>query len=140
MTEIQKRPVGNSGLKVAPLALGGNVFGWTADEATSFRILDAFVDAGGTMIDTADVYSAWVPGHKGGESETVIGRWLQRDPAKRDKVVIATKVGFFEGLAPDKIAAACDASLRRLGLGIGTIDLYYHHKDDPNVPLADSLG
>ena len=95
------RPVGNSGLEVAPLALGGNVFGWTADEATSFRILDAFVDAGGTMIDTADVYSAWVPGHKGGESEEAIGRWLKRDPAKRDKVVIATKVGFMAGLSPD---------------------------------------
>ena len=80
-------------MKVAPLALGGNVFGWTADEAASFAVLDAFVDAGGTMIDTADVYSAWVPGHKGGESETVIGQWLKRDPAKRDKVVIATKVG-----------------------------------------------
>src|SRR5215218_6686207 len=103
MAEIQMRPVGNSGIEVAPLALGGNVFGWTADEATSFRILDAFVDAGGNMIDTADVYSAWVPGHQGGESETVIGRWLKRDPAKRDRIVIATKVGFFEGLAPDKI-------------------------------------
>src|SRR5215216_263508 len=98
---IEMRPLGSSGIEVAPLALGGNVFGWTADEATSFRILDAFVDAGGNMIDTADVYSAWVPGHQGGESETVIGRWLKRDPAKRDRIVIATKVGFFEGLAPD---------------------------------------
>ena len=131
------RPVSNSGLKVAPLALGGNVFGWTADEATSFRILDAFVDAGGTMIDTADVYSAWVPGHKGGESEEVIGRWLKRDPSKRDKVVIATKVGFAEGLAPEVIARACDASLQRLG--VETIDIYYQHKDDESVPLADSL-
>jgi len=135
---VEKRPLGQSGISVAPLALGGNVFGWTADEPTSFRILDAFVDAGGNMVDSADVYSAWVPGNKGGESETVIGNWLRRDPAKRDKVVIATKVGFFEGLAPEKIAAACDASLQRLG--IDTIDLYYHHKDDPNVPLADSLG
>src|SRR5688572_13804636 len=101
MSEIQKRPISSSGLKVAPLALGGNVFGWTADEATSFRILDAFVDAGGMMIDTADVYSAWAPGHKGGESEAVIGRWLKRDPAKRGRVIIATKVGFSEGLAPD---------------------------------------
>jgi aryl-alcohol dehydrogenase-like predicted oxidoreductase len=123
---------------VAPLALGGNVFGWTADEQTSFGILDAFVEAGGNMVDSADVYSAWVPGNKGGESETVIGNWLRRDPGKRDRIVIATKVGFFEGLAPEKIAAACDASLQRLG--IDTIDLYYHHKDDPNVPLADSLG
>ena len=114
---VEKRPLGQSGIEVAPLALGGNVFGWTADEATSFDILDAFVAEGGDMVDSADVYSAWVPGHQGGESETVIGNWLKRDPAKRDKVVIATKVGFFEGLAPDKIAAACDASLRRLGIG-----------------------
>ena len=137
MAEIQKRPVSNSGLKVAPLALGGNVFGWTADEAMSFRILDRFVDAGGTMIDTADVYSAWVPGHKGGESEEVIGRWLRRDPAKRKQVVIATKVGFMAGLKPETIGPACDASLQRLG--IETIDLYYQHKDDESVPLADSL-
>jgi aryl-alcohol dehydrogenase-like predicted oxidoreductase len=138
MTEIQKRRVGNSGLKVAPLALGGNVFGWTADEATSFRILDAFVDAGGSMIDTADVYSAWVPGHKGGESEEVIGRWLARDPGKRKQVVIATKVGFMAGLRPESIGPACDASLERLG--IDTIDIYYQHKDDLSVPLADSLA
>ena len=135
---VKKRPLGSSGIEVAPLALGGNVFGWTADEETSFRILDAFVDAGGNMIDTADVYSAWVPGHKGGESETVIGHWLKRDPAKRDKVIIATKVGFMSGLDPETIAAACDDSLQRLG--VEKIDLYYHHKDDPNVPLADSLG
>ena len=135
---MEKRPIGSSGIAVAPLALGGNVFGWTADEAASFRILDAFVDAGGTMIDTADVYSAWVPGHHGGESEAVIGRWLKRDPAKRDKVVIATKVGFMAGLKPETIAPACDASLQRLG--IETIDLYYQHKDDESVPLADSLG
>ncbi len=135
---VSKRPIGSSGIEVASLALGGNVFGWTADEETSFAILDAFVNAGGTMIDTADVYTAWVPGHSGGESEGVIGRWLKRDPSKRDKVVIATKVGFLEGLAPDKIAAACDASLERLG--IERIDLYYQHKDDETVPLADSLG
>jgi aryl-alcohol dehydrogenase-like predicted oxidoreductase len=135
---VSKRPIGSSGIEAAPLALGGNVFGWTADEETSFAILDAFVNAGGTMIDTADVYTAWVPGHSGGESEGVIGRWLKRDPSKRDKVVIATKVGFLEGLAPDKIAAACDASLERLG--IERIDLYYQHKDDETVPLSDSLG
>ena len=135
---IKKRPIGTSGIEVAPLALGGNVFGWTADEQASFAILDAFVDAGGTMIDTADVYTAWVPGHCGGESETVIGRWLRRNPSKRDKVVIASKVGFLSGLAPDTIGPACDASLQRLG--IDTIDLYYEHKDDPSVPLADSLG
>jgi aryl-alcohol dehydrogenase-like predicted oxidoreductase len=135
---VTKRPIGDSGIEVAPFALGGNVFGWTADEHTSFEILDAFVDAGGTMVDTADVYSAWVPGHQGGESETAIGHWLKRDPSKRDKVVIATKVGFMTGLAPETIQAACDASLERLG--IDRIDLYYHHKDDPNVPLDDSLG
>jgi aryl-alcohol dehydrogenase-like predicted oxidoreductase len=145
---MDKRPIGNSGIEVAPLALGGNVFDWTADEATSFAVLDAFVDAGGTMIDTADVYSAWVPGHKGGESESLIGRWLKRDPAKRSKVVIATKVGYLDGiivdgeyvpmLDPAVVARACDASLERMG--IDTIDLYYQHKDSETVPLADSLG
>ena len=135
---IERRQIGASGLAVAPLALGGNVFGWTADERVSFDLLDAFVDAGGTMIDTADVYSAWAPGHKGGESETVIGNWLKRDPAKRLQVVIATKVGFMAGLAPATIAAACDASLQRMG--IETIDLYDQHQDDQSVPLADSLG
>lgn len=145
---VEKRPLGTSGISVAPLALGGNVFGWTADEATSFRILDAFVDAGGNMIDTADVYSAWVPGNKGGESETTIGKWLKRDPSKRDKVVIATKVGFLGGqivdgeyvaaIDPESIYSGCEASLQRLG--IETIDLYYHHKDNPDVPLSDSLG
>lgn len=134
---VDKRSVGTSGIEVAPLALGGNVFDWTADEDTSFAVLDAFVDSGGTMIDTADVYSAWAPGHEGGESERLIGRWLKRS-GRRDEVVIATKVGFFEGLAPDKIAAACDSSLERLG--VDCIDLYYQHKDDDTVPLADSLG
>jgi aryl-alcohol dehydrogenase-like predicted oxidoreductase len=135
---VGKRRIGSSELEIAPLALGGNVFGWTADEKTSFDLLDAFVDAGGNMIDTADVYSAWVPGHQGGESEIVIGRWLKRDASKRDKVVIATKVGFMAGLKPETIAPSCDASLQRLG--IETIDLYYQHKDDESVPLADSLG
>ena len=134
---MQKRRIGNSDLEVAPLALGGNVFGWTADEQTSLDLLDAFVDAGGTMIDSADVYSAWVPGHSGGESESVIGRWLKRS-GKRDKVVIATKVGMMAGLSPQTVEAACDASLQRLG--IDCIDLYYQHKDDDAVPLADSLG
>ena len=145
---IEKRQIGTSGLAVAPVALGGNVFGWTADEQVSFDLLDAFVDAGGTMIDTADVYSAWVPGHKGGESETVIGNWLKRDPAKRDRIVIATKVGFLDGkiedgeyvasLEPTVIARAAEASLARLG--VDSIDLYYQHRDNPEVPLADSLG
>jgi len=134
---VEKRTVGDSAIEITPLALGGNVFGWTADETTSFAILDAFVDAGGTMIDTADVYSAWVPGNQGGESESVIGRWLKRDPGKRDKVVIATKVGFMAGLKPETIGPACDTSLQRLG--VDTIDLYYQHKDDESVPLADSL-
>jgi len=134
---IAKRPVGDSGLQVAPLALGGNVFDWTADEATSFAVLDAFVEAGGTMIDTADVYSAWVPGHQGGESEALIGRWLKRS-GKHGRVIIATKVGMMDGLSPDTIEAACDGSLKRLGVEV--IDLYYQHKDDESVPLADSLG
>lgn len=132
-----KREIGSSGITVAPLALGGNVFGWTADEATSFTLIDAFLDAGGTMIDTADVYSAWVPGHEGGESESVIGRWLARS-GRRDDVVIATKTGMMAGLAPERVAAACDASLARLGTDV--IDLYYLHKDDESVPLADTLG
>jgi aryl-alcohol dehydrogenase-like predicted oxidoreductase len=135
---IEKRALGSSGIVVAPLALGGNVFGWTADEEASFAILDAFVDSGGTMIDTADVYSAWAPGHAGGESEAVIGRWLKRDPGKRNRVVIATKVGMMNGLAPEEVARACEGSLARLG--VETIDLYYQHKDDEAVPLADSLG
>ena len=145
---MDKRPIGDSGIEVAPIALGGNVFDWTADERTSFAVLDAFVDAGGTMIDTADVYSAWVPGHRGGESEALIGRWLKRDPGKRDQIVIATKVGFLDGemvdgeyvaaLEPKVVLKACDASLERLG--IETIDLYYQHRDNEQVPLADSLG
>jgi aryl-alcohol dehydrogenase-like predicted oxidoreductase len=145
---MEKRTIGNSGIEVAPLALGGNVFDWTADENASFAVLDSFVDAGGTMIDTADVYSAWVPGHEGGESERLIGRWLKRSPDKRDKVVIATKVGYLDGeivdgeyvaaLEPDVIARGCDASLKRLG--IDRIDLYYQHRDNPRIPLADSLG
>jgi aryl-alcohol dehydrogenase-like predicted oxidoreductase len=134
---MHKRRIGDSRLEVAPLALGGNVFGWTADETTSFAILDHFFEAGGTMIDTADVYSAWVPSHKGGESETVIGRWLKRS-GKRDRIVIATKVGFMSGLAPETVFAACEASLQRLG--VECIDLYYQHTDDERVPLADSLG
>lgn len=135
---FSRRPIGRSGLEVTPVALGGNVFDWTADEPTSFAILDAFVDAGGMMIDTADVYSSWVPGHSGGESEALIGRWLRRNPGKREKIVLATKVGYSAGLAPDTIAPSCEASLERLG--VETIDLYYQHKDDEAVPLADSLA
>jgi len=132
------RRLGMSDLEIAPLVLGGNVFGWTADRNASFRILDAFVDAGGTMIDTANVYSFWVDGHSGGESEIVIGEWLRADPAKRSKVQIATKAGFSDGLSAQAVRKACDASLARLG--IDCIDLYYQHKDDRNVPLSDSLG
>ena len=128
----QLRRLGATDLKIAPLVLGGNVFGWTADRAASFAVLDAFVAGGGTMIDTADVYSAWVPGHKGGESESMIGEWL-RAGGKRDQVLIATKVGMLPGeggenLAPARIAAACEASLRRLGTD--RIDVYFAHQDD----------
>jgi len=136
------RPLGASGLEIAPLVLGGNVFGWTADKATSFRILDRFAERGGVMIDTADVYSARVPGHQGGESESVIGEWL-RTSGKRDQVLIATKVGMLPGeggekLAPARIAAAAEASLQRLG--VETIDLYFAHQDDESVPQADYLA
>src|SRR5437588_12881720 len=123
---METRPIGRSGLRVPPLCFGGNVFGWTADAATSFTLLDRLVEACVNFVDTADVYSAWVPGNKGGESESVIGRWLKRSPARRDQVVIATKVGFLDGelvdgeyvaaLEPEVIARACDASLRRLGV------------------------
>lgn len=130
------RALGATDLRIAPLVFGGNVFGWTADRATSFALLDAFVDAGGTMIDTADVYSAWVPGNKGGESESLIGEWL-KSSGKRDRVMIATKVGMLPGeggekLAPARIAAAAEASLARLGTDY--IDLYYAHQDDDTVP------
>ncbi len=136
------RRLGSSDLTIAPLVLGGNVFGWTADAQASFAVLDAFVAGGGTMIDTADVYSAWAPGHKGGESEQVIGDWLRRS-GRRGAVQIATKVGMLPGeggakLAPARIAAACDASLRRLG--VDTIDLYFAHQDDEDVPQAEVLG
>jgi aryl-alcohol dehydrogenase-like predicted oxidoreductase len=136
------RRLGSTDLKITPLVLGGNVFGWTADKAASFAVLDAFVDGGGVMIDTADVYSAWVPGHRGGESESVIGEWLKQS-GKRDRVLLATKVGMLPGeggekLAPARIAAACDASLRRLG--VERIDLYYAHQDDEATPQEDYVA
>ncbi|WP_084583376.1 aldo/keto reductase [Sphingomonas azotifigens] len=136
------RHLGASGLEISPLVLGGNVFGWTADKAASFRILDRFAERGGVMIDTADVYSAWVSGHQGGESESVIGEWL-RTSGKRDQVLISTKVGMLPGeggakLAPARIAAAAEASLQRLG--IETIDLYFAHQDDEDVPQEDYLA
>ncbi len=134
------RPLGRSTLRVAPFALGGNVFGWSADEATSFALLDAFVDAGFDLIDTADSYSYWVPGHQGGESESILGRWFQRS-GKRAQVTLATKLGKWErcrGLAPDTIQAAVEGSLQRLQTDV--IDLYQAHEDDPGTPLADTLG
>lgn len=138
---MTKRKLGKSDLEVAPLMFGGNVFGWTADEATSFRLLDEFVEAGFNFIDTADVYSKWVPGSAGGESETIIGKWLKLS-GKRDKVLIATKVGM--ELAPDKkglsatyINQAVEASLQRLQTDY--IDLYQSHKDDPDTTLEETL-
>jgi aryl-alcohol dehydrogenase-like predicted oxidoreductase len=135
------RTIGGSDLKTPRLVLGGNVFGWTASGEEAFAILDRFVEAGGTMIDTADVYSAWVPGHKGGESETLLGEWLKRR-GRRDDVLIATKVGMLPGeggekLEPARIAAAAEASLKRLGTHI---DLYYAHQDDEKTPLGDTLA
>jgi len=137
-----KQPLGKSGIKVAPLALGGNVFGWTADEKRSFEVLDAFVGAGFNLIDTADAYSNWIPGHTGGESESVIGRWLERR-GRRDDVVIATKVGMkmgpdAKGLSRDYIFKAVDRSLQRLK--VDHIDLYQAHIDDKNTPLEETLG
>jgi aryl-alcohol dehydrogenase-like predicted oxidoreductase len=138
---VERRKIGHSSLEAAPLAFGGNVFGWTADESTSFSLLDAFVDADCNLIDTADVYSHWVPGHKGGESETIIGKWLKQS-GKRDKIIIATKVGMEmepgkKGLSRAHIEASVEDSLRRLQTDY--IDLYFSHKDDPDVPLEETL-
>ena len=139
---MQKRKLGNSGLEIAPLMFGGNVFGWTADEAMSFKLLDGFVSAGLNAIDTADVYSKWVPGHKGGESETVVGNWLKARGG-RDKVVIATKVGLEmpgvgQGLRKDYILQRVEDSLRRLQTEY--IDLYQSHTDDKDAPLEETLA
>jgi aryl-alcohol dehydrogenase-like predicted oxidoreductase len=137
---VHKRPLGKSSLSVAPLAFGGNVFGWSVDEKRSFELLDAFVDAGGNLIDTADVYSAWVPGNRGGESETIIGKWLKRS-GKREQVLIATKVAKWTeqpGLSPVNIQQAVDRSLQRLQSDY--IDLYQAHEDDASVPLEETLG
>ena len=130
------RTLGTSGLETPPLILGGNVFGWTADPSASLGILDRFVAAGGTMIDTADTYSAWAPGTEGGESETIIGEWLARR-SRRNDVLIATKVGFAGGLGAENVARAIDGSLRRLRTDY--VDLYYAHRDDPEVPLEETL-
>jgi len=137
---MQLRQLGRSTLAIAPLAFGGNVFGWSADEPRSFELLDAFVDAGFNLVDTADVYSAWVPGNRGGESETIIGKWLKRS-GKRDKVLIATKVAKWvehRGLSPLNIRQAVEASLQRLQTDC--IDLYQAHEDDASVPLSETLG
>lgn len=132
------RTLGTTDLRVAPLVLGGNVFGWTADEETSFRILDAALDHGLNAIDTADVYSVWVDGHEGGESESVIGTWLaERGPEVRDRVVVVTKVGYQGGLSRDHILAAAEDSLRRLRTD--RIDLYFSHKPDPDTPIEETL-
>ncbi|KWI52029.1 alcohol dehydrogenase [Burkholderia pseudomultivorans] len=134
------RTLGTSDIQVSPLAFGGNVFGWTADENTSFSLLDALADTGINFIDTADVYSAWVPGNSGGESETIIGKWLKRS-GKRDQVVIATKVGMLgarAGLSKDNIVHAVDDSLRRLQTD--HIDLYFSHRDLSDTPLEETLG
>jgi len=138
---MEKRKLGNSGLEVAPLAFGGNVFGWTVDEPTSFALLDAFVAAGFNLIDTADVYSRWVQGHSGGESETIIGKWLKRS-GNRANVAIATKVGKEmgpnrKGLSKTYILQAVEDSLRRLQTDY--IDLYQSHADDPQTPLEETL-
>jgi len=139
---MNRRKLGRSGLEVSPLAFGGNVFGWTADESTSFRLLDQFVAAGLNFIDTADTYSRWAPGNKGGESETIIGKWLKKS-GKREQVVIATKVGMEmapdkKGLAPAYIQREVEDSLKRLQTDY--IDLYQSHTDDAATPLADTLG
>jgi aryl-alcohol dehydrogenase-like predicted oxidoreductase len=138
---MEKREIGNSGLKVSPLAFGGNVFGWTVNEAMSFKLLDAFTAAGFNLIDTADSYSKWVPGNKGGESDTIIGKWLKRS-GNRKKVIIATKVGSElgpneKGLSKSYILRAVEKSLQRLQTDY--IDLYQSHFDDPETPIEETL-
>jgi aryl-alcohol dehydrogenase-like predicted oxidoreductase len=140
---MEKRKLGRSDLEFAPLAFGGNVFGWTADEAMSHRLLDAFVDAGYSFVDSADVYSRWAPGHKGGESEAVIGTWVKKNPAKRDKVQIATKCGMDmpnvgQGLSRAHIKRSVEASLKRLNTD--RIDLFQSHRDDKDTPIEESLS
>lgn len=142
MTQLKTRQLGNSGINVPLLTFGGNVFGWTVDEKTSFSLLDALVEKGLFFIDTADVYSRWAPGNQGGESETIIGKWLKKS-GKRDKIVLATKVGIEmspekKGLKPAYIRQAVEDSLRRLQTDV--IDLYQAHRDDESTPLADTLG
>ena len=136
---MQKRKLGNSGLEVSPLAFGGNVFGWTADEQTSFKLLDGFVDAGLNLVDTAESYSHWVPGNKGGESETIIGKWFKKS-GKRDQVVLATKAGGGPGktgLSKSHLLSAAEGSLQRLQTDY--IDLYQSHYPDPGTPIQETL-
>ncbi len=138
---MKRRKLGNSGLEISPLCFGGNVFGWTVDEKKSFRLLDTFVEAGFNFIDTADVYSRWAPGNKGGESETIIGKWFKQSGHRKD-VIIATKVGLEmdgnqKGLSKRYILHAVEDSLRRLQTD--TIDLYQSHEDDPETPLEETL-
>lgn len=133
-------PLGSTGIDVFPLCLGGNVFGWTADEEMSFRILDEYVDAGGNFLDTSDGYSRWVPGHTGGESETVIGAWLA-SRGNRERIILGTKVfghPEYPGLGSANIKAACEASLRRLRTDY--LDVYYAHHDDPDIPMEETLS
>ncbi len=140
---MQQRALGRTGLTIAPLVLGGNVFGWTADEKTSFELLDAFVAGGLNAIDTADVYSAWAPGNQGGESETLLGKWFRQKPSNRDRVVLITKAGAKPGtakrdLSASWIAEAVEHSLRRLQTD--RIDLYLSHWPDPDTPYEETLG
>jgi len=140
---MKKRPLGRSGIEIAPLAFGANVFGWTVDEPSAFLLLDTFVDHGFDLVDTADVYSKWAPGNSGGESETVIGRWLRQGGGRRDKVVIATKVGMEmpggkKGLAKKYILGAAEESLARLQTD--RIDLYQSHNEDPATPIEETLA
>lgn len=139
---MDMRALGDTGLEIAPLVLGTNVFGWTADEKTSFSILDGFVDAGLNGVDTADAYSRWVEGHPGGESETIIGKWLKANPDKREKIVLMTKVGSdmgdgHKGLSAEWIMQAVEGSLRRLQTDV--IDLYQSHWHDPDTPYEETL-
>ncbi len=139
---MNTRPLGRSALRIAPLVFGANVFGWTVDQPTAFRLLDRFVDAGLNAVDTADVYSRWVPGNRGGESETTIGNWLKASPARRSQVVLITKVGAApgtdgKGLSAKSIAAGVEGSLRRLQTD--RIDLYLSHRPDAESPIEETL-
>ena len=141
-SQMNKRKLGNTGLEISPLVFGGNVFGWTVDQATSFKLLDAFFAAGFNSVDTADVYSKWVPGHAGGESEIIIGEWMKRC-GNRSKIIVATKVGMDmgggkKGLSRPHILHSAELSLRRLQTDY--IDLYQSHIDDPDTPLEETLG